>query len=346
MLALIATGLSSAEIADHLAISPATTKTHVGHLLTKLDARDRVHLVIMAYQAGVVPWLTRPRRHSAPAVPRSYASAMRLFQVDAFADAAFSGNPAAVCLLGGPAETGWMQSLAEEMNLSETAFVEPRHDGYGLRWFTPVAEVGLCGHATLASAHVVYETGLVPAGEPVRFESVSGRLTARREEDGLLVLDFPARPAERAWIPARLLSTLGVRDPVWTGRSQDDLLVVLAREEDVTGLRPDTVALAEMDSRGVIVTAPASRPGADFVSRFFAPAVGIPEDPVTGSAHCTLAPYWSGRLGRPDLTGYQASARGGTVGVRLEGDRVLLAGHAVTVFSGHLSDAALPRSGR
>ena len=268
---------------------------------------------------------------------------MRLFQVDAFTDAAFSGNPAAVCLLGGPAETGWMQSLAEEMNLSETAFLEPRLGGYGLRWFTPVAEVGLCGHATLASAHVVYETGLVPAGEPVRFESVSGQLAAR-QQDGLLVLDFPARPAEPASVPAHLLSALGASDPVWTGRSQDDILVVLAREEDVTSLRPDTIALTALDCRGVIVTAPATRPGADFVSRFFAPAVGVPEDPVTGSAHCTLAPYWSAQLGRPDLTGYQASARGGTVGVRLEGDRVLLSGRAVTVFSGHLSDAALPRS--
>lgn len=268
---------------------------------------------------------------------------MQLFQVDAFTGAVYKGNPAAVCLLGGPAETGWMQSLAEEMNLSETAFVEPRPDGYGLRWFTPVAEVGLCGHATLASAHVVYETGLVPAGEPVRFESVSGRLAAWRE-NGLLVLDFPARPAEAASLPPDLLAALGTGSPAWTGRSQDDILVVLAREEDVTGLRPDTVALAAMDSRGVIVTAPASRPGADFVSRFFAPAVGVAEDPVTGSAHCTLAPYWSGRLGRTSLTGYQASARGGTVGVRLRGDRVLLSGQAVTVFSGHLSDAALPRS--
>lgn len=270
---------------------------------------------------------------------------MRLFQVDAFADDVFAGNPATVCLLGGPAGAGWMQSVADEMNLSETAFIEPRADGYGLRWFTPVAEVGLCGHATLASAHVLYETGLVAPAEPVRFESVSGQLTAWRE-DGLLVLDFPARPAGPAPTPAGVLTALGVTGPVWTGRSEDDLMVVLAREEEVTGLHPDTVALAELDTRGVIVTAPASRAGADFVSRFFAPAVGIAEDPVTGSAHCTLAPYWTDRLGRPDLTGYQASARGGTVRVRVEGDRVLLAGRAATVFSGHLSDAALPRTVR
>jgi len=266
---------------------------------------------------------------------------MRLFQVDAFADRVFAGNPAAVCLLGGPAEAGWMQSVASEMNLSETAFVEPRAAGYGLRWFTPVAEVGLCGHATLASAHVLYETGQAEPAGPVRFDSVSGPLTARRE-DGLLVLDFPARPAGPAPAPPGLLAALGVDGAEWTGRAKDDLMVVLAREEDVTGLRPDTVALAGYGTRGIIVTAPASRPGADFVSRFFAPGVGIAEDPVTGSAHCTLAPYWAQRLGRPRLTGYQASARGGTVRVRVDGDRVLLAGRAVTVFSGELSDAALP----
>jgi PhzF family phenazine biosynthesis protein len=267
---------------------------------------------------------------------------MRLFQVDAFAEGVFTGNPAAVCLLGGPAEPRWMQSVASEMNLSETAFVEPRAAGHGLRWFTPVAEVGLCGHATLASAHILYETGLAEPAEPVRFDSVSGPLTARRE-DGLLVLDFPARPAGPAPAHQGLLAALGAASPVWTGHGEDDVMVVLAREEEVTGLHPDTVALAELGTRGVIVTAPASRPGADFVSRYFAPAVGIAEDPVTGSAHCTLAPYWAQRLGRPDLTGYQASARGGTVRVRVEGERVLLAGRAVTVFSGHLSDAALPR---
>jgi PhzF family phenazine biosynthesis protein len=267
---------------------------------------------------------------------------MRLFQVDAFADSVFAGNPAAVCLLGGPAQARWMQSVASEMNLSETAFVEPRAAGYGLRWFTPVAEVDLCGHATLASAHILYETGLAEPAERIRFDSASGPLTGRRE-DGLLVLDFPARPARPAPAPPGLLAALGVDRPEWTGQAEDDLVVVLGREEEVTGLRPDTVALAGYRTRGVIVTAPAARVGADFVSRFFAPGVGIAEDPVTGSAHCTLAPYWAERLGRPELTGYQASVRGGTVGVRLEADRVQLTGRAVTVFSGQLSDAALPR---
>jgi PhzF family phenazine biosynthesis protein len=267
---------------------------------------------------------------------------MRLFQVDAFTEDAFAGNPAAVCLLAGPAEARWMQSVASEMNLSETAFLEPRPAGYGLRWFTPVAEVGLCGHATLASAHVLYETGLAAPAEPVRFETASGLLTADRD-DGLLVLDFPARPAEPAPPAAGLLDALGAASPVWTGRAMDDIMVVLASEDEVTGLQPDTTTLDRLTTRGVIVTAPASRPGADFVSRFFAPAVGIAEDPVTGSAHCTLAPYWAARLGRAELTGYQASARGGTIRVRVRGDRVLLAGHAVTVFSGQLTDAALPR---
>jgi len=266
---------------------------------------------------------------------------MRLFQVDAFTENAFAGNPAAVCLLGGPAGARWMQSVASEMNLSETAFLEPRPAGYGLRWFTPVAEVGLCGHATLASAHVLYETGLSAPADRVNFETVSGPLAARRE-DGLLVLDFPARPAAPAPPAPGLLAALGVTSPAWTGQAKDDLMVVLDREDQVTALRPDITGLAVLGTRGVIVTAPASRPGADFVSRFFAPGVGIAEDPVTGSAHCTLGPYWAERIGRNDLTGYQASARGGTVTVRVEGERVLLVGRAVTVFSGELSDAALP----
>ncbi|MGD0685478.1 MAG: PhzF family phenazine biosynthesis protein [Streptosporangiaceae bacterium] len=266
---------------------------------------------------------------------------MRIFQVDAFADAAFAGNPAAVCLLDRPADSRWMQRLAAEMNLAETAFVEPRGDGWLLRWFTPVVEVALCGHATLASAHVLFETGLAGAGETVAFESASGTLTARRD-GGMIVLDFPARPASEEEPPAGLLDALGVTAPVWTGRAPEDFLVVVAAEDEVTSLRPDPDKLAASTQRGAIVTAPASRAGADFVSRFFAPAVGVAEDPVTGSAHCTLGPYWSGRLGRAELTGFQASPRGGTVRVRLAADRVLLAGHAVTVLAGELTAAALP----
>jgi len=268
---------------------------------------------------------------------------MRIFVVDAFTDAAFAGNPAAVCLLDRPADDRWMQRLAAEMNLAETAFVEPRPGGWLLRWFTPVVEVALCGHATLASAHVLLETGLAAAGEPITFESASGPLTARRDGD-LIVLDFPARPASQEEPPPGLLDALGVTAPVWTGRAPEDFLVVVATEDEVTGLRPDTGKLAAVTQRGAIVTAPATRAGADFVSRFFAPAVGVPEDPVTGSAHCTLAPYWFGRLDRTELTGFQASPRGGTVRVRAAADRILLTGHAVTVLSGELTAAALPAS--
>jgi PhzF family phenazine biosynthesis protein len=271
----------------------------------------------------------------------SYAPVMRIFQVDAFTDSAFAGNPAAVCLLDGPADPRWMQRLAAEMNLAETAFVEPRDGGYLLRWFTPVVEVALCGHATLASAHVLFETRLAAAGEPVTFESASGPLAARLD-DGAIVLDFPATPASQEDPPPGLLDALGVEAPVWTGRAPEDFLVVVGTEDEVLGIRPDPARLLVVGTRGTIVTAPASRPGADFVSRFFAPAVGIPEDPVTGSAHCTLAPYWCGRLGRTELTGYQASPRGGTVRVRAAADRILLAGHAVTVLAGELAAAALP----
>ncbi len=285
---------------------------------------------------------------------------MRIFQVDAFTGSAFGGNPAAVCLLTAPAEPAWMQAVAAEMNLSETAFVEPADGRYHLRWFTPAAEVALCGHATLASAHVLFETGLADAGQTIKFDSLSGPLTARAAATaaaavtatagapaGLEIeLDFPVRPAVSAPPLDGLLAALGVDGPVWTGAGEDDYLVVIGREEEVLNLRPDLAALARLSARGVIVTAPASRPDADFVSRFFAPAVGVPEDPVTGSAHCTLAPYWAERIGRSELTGYQASARGGTVKVSLDSDRVRLAGRAVTVLTGRLSDAALPNAQR
>lgn len=267
---------------------------------------------------------------------------MRFFHVDAFTDAPFGGNPAAVCLLDGPAGLSWMQQVAGEVNLPMTAFVERRTGGYGVRWFTAAAaEVVLCGHATLASAHVLVEAGLARRDEAIHFDSASGPLVARRDGD-LITLDFPARPAFPEPAPPGLLAALGVTRPAWTGRAPEDFLVVLDSEDEVTGLEPDLAGLAVVATHGAIVTAPASRPGADFVSRFFAPAIGVPEDPVTGSAHCTLAQYWGERLERRALTGYQASARGGTVRVRWDGDRVTLAGHAVTVFSGTLAAAALP----
>ena len=260
-----------------------------------------------------------------------------IFQVDAFAHRPFTGNPAAVCPLDGPRDIGWMQSLAEEMNLSETAFLWPETGGYRLRWFTPVAEVDLCGHATLASAHVLSLLGKLPDGESVVFISRSGELRVQRSGD-LYRMDFPRLEVEPAAAPEDLLEALGLStsDVVGTFRSRFDLLVVVPRSELVHGLRPDFQALKSIDARGIIVTAEASRPGVDFISRFFGPAVGVDEDPVTGSAHCCLASYWSGRLGRAELKAFQASERGGYVGIRVRGDRVDLEGSAITVLRGAL----------
>lgn len=259
-----------------------------------------------------------------------------LFQVDAFAEVPFSGNPAAVCLLDRAAPEGWMQRVAAEMNLSETAFLVPR-DGeaaFDLRWFTPTVEVDLCGHATLASAHVLWETGRAAPGATLHFHTRSGVLSAERGEHGIM-LDFPAMPPEPADMPAGLADALGVT-PRYVVRSRFDYVVELDDEQDVRALAPDLRALGRIEgTRGVIVTAPGTD-GPDFVSRFFAPAVGVDEDPVTGSAHCCLAPYWAERIGRNALVGYQASKRGGTVRVELVGDRVRLGGRAVTVLSGEL----------
>ena len=259
-----------------------------------------------------------------------------IVQVDSFTERPFRGNPAAVCIQEAPADEGWMRDVAAEMNLSETAFLYPVEDGWSLRWLTPAVEVALCGHATLASAHVLWEDGHLPAHETARFHTQSGVLTARRE-NGMIVMDFPANPPEPADPPAGLARALGV-EPRWVGRSPFDLLVEVDSEATVRALRPDFGALAAMEARGVIVTAAASQPGYDFVSRFFAPRAGIDEDPVTGSAHCALTPFWAHRLGRSELTGYQASRRGGTVYVRAGGERVQLGGHAVTVMRGVLND--------
>jgi PhzF family phenazine biosynthesis protein len=263
-----------------------------------------------------------------------------LYQVDAFTAEPFAGNPAAVCLLDADADPGWMQRVAAEMNLSETAFLRPEAEAgrYRLRWFTPAVEVELCGHATLASAHVLWTEGLAEAGRGLRFDTASGPLAARRDGDGAIWLDFPADAAEPVDPPAGLLEALGGGPAGFVGRGRFDYLVELADEAAVRDLAPDVRGLAAAGARGVIVTA-AAAPGAgghDFVSRFFAPGAGVDEDPVTGSAHCTLAPFWAARLGRAELTGFQASARGGLVRVRPQGDRVLLGGHAVTVLRGQL----------
>ena len=260
---------------------------------------------------------------------------MKLLTVDAFTDQPFRGNPAAVCLLDGERDAGWMQQVAAEMNLSETAFLLRKDDGWSLRWFTPAVEVDLCGHATLASAHVLWETGALPKDDEARFHTQSGLLTCRRDGEWIW-MDFPAKPEQPAGDIAGLAEALGV-EPAYVGRSQFDVLVEVASEGAVTALQPDIGALRRVEARGVIVTARAEREGADFVSRFFAPNAGVDEDPVTGSAHCVLAPYWATKLGRTELAGYQASRRGGTVRVRASGDRVLLGGRAVTVMRGELA---------
>ncbi len=258
-----------------------------------------------------------------------------LYQVDAFTDRPFSGNPAAVCLIEGARTDEWMQSVAAEMNLSETAFVRWADGRYGLRWFTPTVEVDLCGHATLATAHVLFATGRVAPGTHVEFRTRSGILSATSDA-GWITLDFPATPAMEAEPPTGLLEALGVTAR-FVGRSRFDVLVEVETEEVVRAARPDFVRLTGVDARGVMLTAAVSRGDADFVSRFFAPRVGVPEDPVTGSAHCALGPYWAARLGRNEVVGYQASKRGGTIRVRVRGDRVDLCGRAVTVLDGVLA---------
>ena len=258
-----------------------------------------------------------------------------LYQIDAFTSAPFAGNPAAVCLLPAAREAGWMQRVAQEMNLSETAFLERRDDGFGLRWFTPAVEVDLCGHATLASAHALWESGRLTAGEVARFHTRSGLLTATRQ-DGWIEVDFPATPAAPAAAPAGLFEALGVAGARTVGRSRFDYLVELETEEAVRALRPDFARLARVEARGVIVTSASATSARDFVSRFFAPAAGVNEDPVTGSAHCCLTPFWAARLGRSSLLAHQLSARGGALRLTLAGDRVRLAGQAVTVLRGEL----------
>jgi PhzF family phenazine biosynthesis protein len=264
---------------------------------------------------------------------------MRIRIVDAFTDQPFTGAPAGVVLLDAFPADAWMQRVAAEVNHAETAFLHPINgntemsENWALRWFTPTVEVALCGHATLAAAHVL-------AAPSVAFTTKSGILTATTGDDGLITLDFPTAPLTPVTAVPALVEALGV--PVTavhhTGPDTDDLLVEVAGEQTVRAIDPDLRALIPLSGRGVIVTA-AAGPGAghDFVSRFFGPAVGVDEDPVTGSAHTALAPYWAAKLGRDELTGYQASRRGGFVRVRLRGARTELAGHAVTVIDGTLN---------
>jgi len=259
---------------------------------------------------------------------------MRLLQIDAFTDQPFRGNPAAVCFLDRERDAEWMQHVAAEMNLSETAFLLRQEDGWSLRWFTPAIEVDLCGHATLASAHALWGEKADDAGV-LRFHTRSGLLTASRDGDWI-ELDFPAKREQKVDPPPELLDALGARDAVYVGRNQFDYLVELRSEDEIRALQPDHAALRKLPVRGVIVTSRGANGKYDFVSRFFAPGSGVDEDPVTGSAHTCLAPYWSPRLGKDSFVAYQASARGGFLRLRVDGDRVKMAGRAVTVLRGEL----------
>jgi PhzF family phenazine biosynthesis protein len=262
-----------------------------------------------------------------------------LVLVDAFTAKPFGGNPAAVCVLPHAAEDAWMAAVAMEMNQAETAFLLKTEDGYHLRWFTPAVEVDLCGHATLASAHALWTEGHLPPGTPARFHTRSGLLTCEQSPNSnngnWIQMDFPATPAAPVEPPPQIAEALGA-EPTFIGRNQFDYLIEVAGESTLRALRPNFYALRELPVRGLIVTAQGAGEY-DFVSRFFAPACGIDEDPVTGSAHCTLAPYWAAKLAKAEMTGFQASRRGGVVKVQVNGDRVLLLGQAVTVLRGELA---------
>ena len=260
---------------------------------------------------------------------------MRLFHIDAFTDRPFKGNPAAVCLLEQERDAAWMQSIGAEMNLAETAFLVPRDDGWSLRWFTPTVEVDLCGHATLASAHALWSESILDPADVARFHTRSGLLTASLDND-LIELNFPATLEKQSDPAPGLLESLGLPKPKYVGKNKFDYIVEVESEEAVRAVNPDHAKLRKIPVRGVIVTSRSSNGKYDFVSRFFAPGSGIDEDPVTGSAHCCLTPYWAAKLGKQEMVAYQASPRGGSMRVKLNGDRVCLAGRAVTIFRGRL----------
>lgn len=260
-----------------------------------------------------------------------------IFQVDAFTSDAFRGNPAGVCLPVAPTGDAWLQGVAAEMNLSETAFLWRSGDRYDIRYFTPEIEVDLCGHATLSSAHVLWEEEIIPAEETIRFSAKGGLLAAAREDDWIR-LDFPALPASETTVPADLAAGLGAA-PRWVGRvaasvADGGLLVELESEDAVRTLAPDFARLRAGGFGPIIVTSQSMQGHCDFVSRFFAPGIGIDEDPVTGVAHCTLCPFWADRLGKHELVGHQVSKRGGIVRVRHRGDRIDILGQAITVMKG------------
>lgn len=257
--------------------------------------------------------------------------------VDSFSEKPFAGNPAGVCLLSVTKPDAWMQNVAAEMNLAATAFLVRQEDGYGLRWFSPTTELALCGHGTLASTHVLWEEGHRPVHHPISFFTKSGLLTAVRE-GAWINLDFPSQTETTTDAPDGLAEGLNVT-PSYVGKNRLDYLIEVANEAEVRTLQPDFTRLARLDARGFIVTSRSESAEYDFVSRFFAPSAGISEDPVTGSAHCCLGPFWAKRLNKNELTGYQASGRGGVVRVRMKGERVVLSGQAVTVLRGELTEA-------
>lgn len=259
---------------------------------------------------------------------------IQLYQIDSFTQLIFKGNPAGVCFLEKPMSDDWMQNVSLEMNLSETAFILPENDAYRLRWFTPEVEVALCGHATLASAHVLWNYNFLPKDKQARFNTLSGLLTADYK-NGKIELDFPAKPEIETTEFSILEKVLGAK-PIYVGKSQFDVLVEVENDSIVKNLNIDFALLKTLKIRGLIVTAKSSSSEFDFISRFFAPAVGVNEDPVTGSAHCVLATFWNKRLNKNSFHAYQASKRGGVIDVILVGDRVKLSGYAVTVFKTEL----------
>jgi PhzF family phenazine biosynthesis protein len=257
---------------------------------------------------------------------------MKIYQVDAFTDKPFKGNPAGVCILESEPTNKWMQDIACEMNLAETAFLLPMNDGYSLRWFTPNSEIDLCGHATLASAHILLEKGYTSEDQEVNFYTKSGLLTAK-SQDGWIQLNFPATPEKEDEAPLELIEALNI-EPLYVGKNIFDYIIEVKTEEMVKNIKPDFTMLMKVDMRGVIVTARSKE--FDFVSRFFAPEIGVFEDPVTGSSHCCLGPYWRDRLGKDEFIAYQSSSRGGVLRVQVVGDRVCISGKAVTVLEGDI----------
>ena len=260
---------------------------------------------------------------------------IKLFTVDAFTDKPFKGNPAGVCILDNELTEAQMKNIAFEMNLAETAFVQRKGDIYSLRWFTPDSEVDLCGHATLATSHILWQTGLHDKSKSISYDTRSGILKANRV-DGKIELDFPVDLEHPVNIPDELIRTIGVK-PVYLGRAKWSYLAELDSEETVRKIKPDFVIMETLEAWGLIITARSSTKEFDFVSRFFAPRKGVPEDPVTGSAHCILGPYWMKKLGKNEMTAFQASKRGGILGVKVDGERVKLTGNAITMLDAKLN---------